>query len=56
MNCFHPDMAPMTAYSRGCKCARCLAAVRDYHRAYRQRNPNRIRAIRLRGEARKAAV
>ena len=54
MECKHPDLARMTAYSKGCKCRKCMKAMRDYHRAYRRNNPEIIRAIVLRGEARKA--
>lgn len=54
MECKHPDLARMTAYSKGCKCRKCMKAMRDYHRAYRRSNPEIIRAIALRGEARKA--
>jgi len=54
MMCLFPRFAALTAYDRGCKCKRCLDAVRMYHREYRKRRPEIIRAIVLRGQARKA--
>lgn len=54
MECKFPTLARMTAYSKGCKCRQCMQAMRQYHRRYRHDNPEIIRAIALRGEARKA--
>ncbi len=39
--CSYPEMKPLSAYTYGCRCEDCRAHHRDYHRRYRQRNPEK---------------
>ena len=53
MNCLHPNNAPRTGYNKGCRCARCKAAMKEkyqrrrkanleYQRKYRKANKDAI--------------
>jgi len=41
-------------YEQGCRCQECVAARREYMRAYRQANPGQERRIGRRGEQKRA--
>lgn len=53
MDCKHPDLKPLSAYVRGCRCPRCREGNRVYHAAYRKQNPKVIRRCRLQAAAKK---
>jgi len=49
----HKNHGKLAGYADGCRCDRCKAAVRDYHRDYLARNPDQAEKQRRRAQKRR---